>query len=95
MKRRVGRPKGSVNKKNTATVKTNECASSGSDCVRIALNQVEHATAIKNLEIVVNVLTNQLQDLSARVRKLEAPVDVTVQTSVNGTADLADISTEL
>lgn len=91
MKRKVGRPKGSVNKNKVATAAP---AKGSSDCVRIALNQVEHATAIKNLEIVVNVLTNQVQDLSRRITKLELPAESLI-TSANGTVDSTDATVEL
>jgi len=68
MKRRVGRPKGSVNKKSTVAATT----TSVTDLTRIVLEQLEQLKAIKNLEIVTNILTANVRDMAVRIAKLEA-----------------------
>lgn len=80
MKRRVGRPKGSVNK--NKEVQNSEPIGS---VAKLALNQVDHLRSIKDLEIVVNKLSESIAGLNQRLCALEklstvspAPSEVTI-----------------
>lgn len=90
----MGRPKGSKNKSAVKVVAKREskCCSEKSEDVssltKLALNQVEHANSIKNLEIAVNSLSQGINNLVQNTNKALSEIAKKIQASDSRVSDV-------
>lgn len=91
-KKQVGRPKGSKNKTacpKVATVAITKVAvEPESTVMRLALNQVDHANSIKNLEIAVSSLSQGINNLVQNTNKALGEIAKKIQFSDSRVADV-------
>jgi seryl-tRNA synthetase len=89
MKKRVGRPKGSKNKEECKEKVSAKASAVPESCmIRLAINQVDQANSIKNLEIAVNSLSQGINNLVQNTNKALGEVAKKIQASDSRMSDV-------